>query len=276
MTADSLERILTGKMPSLFAESFAEAVSLPLKLIVEAINALPDSFKARIIEIFPDSAAVGNAIIGFPEAVAEAVEGLDIKVPDITIPEIKIPEIVVPDIVVPDIVIPEITAPDVNVELNPSYNITVANDFTGLGEIILGAVENALNVCFVPDEAAAMEKLSDMGDYFKFKDDIIAAVGDLKTMLFGITPSPILKIPIGKPASQKYNYGTGSYIIIDVSWYAQYKQFGDKVILAAAWALFLWRMFIKLPGIISGTEGSIIAADKAHNRYMYTKFSRKE
>lgn len=105
--------------------------------------------------------------------------------------------------------------------------------------------------------------------YFEFKDDIIGAVYDLKAFIFGIEPSPILKIPIGKPSSKKYNYGFGNYIIIDISWYSTYKQFGDKVILAIAWALFLWRLFLKLPGIISGAEGSIVAADKAHDRYDY-------
>ena len=88
-------------------------------------------------------------------------------------------------------------------------------------------------------------------------------------MIFGITPSPILKIPIGAETS-KYNYGLGSYITIDISWYAPYKQFGDKIILAICWALFIWRLYIKLPGIISGAEGSIVATDKAYDRYTRT------
>ncbi len=160
-----------------------------------------------------------------------------------------------------------------NVTLNPDYDITVRNDFTGLGDIISSAVSDALSVCLVPDATATMEMVMDMYAFFRFTDDIIAAVADLKEMLFEITPSPILKIPIGKPTSRRYDYGTGSYIIIDVSWYAQYKQFGDGVVLAIAWALFLWRLYIKLPGIISGTEGSIVAADRAHDRYEKTKNS---
>lgn len=198
------------------------------------------------------------AIIALPDSIAGVLEGIVIE-----IPEIKIPEIV----------IPEIAVPDVNVTLNPDYDITVRNDFTGLGDIISSAVSDALSVCLVPDATATMEMVMDMYAFFRFTDDIIAAVADLKEMLFEITPSPILKIPIGKPTSRKYDYGTGSYIIIDISWYAQYKQFGDKVVLAIAWALFLWRLYIKLPGIISGTEGSIVAADRAHDRYEKTKDS---
>jgi hypothetical protein len=76
-----------------------------------------------------------------------------------------------------------------------------------------------------------------------------------------------LKIPIGKATSKKYDYGLGDYFILDVSWYGQYKDFGDKVILAICWALFLWRIFIKLPGIISGTEGSIMAVNSSRENY---------
>lgn len=87
--------------------------------------------------------------------------------------------------------------------------------------------------------------------------------------------SRIQEIPIGKPTSKKYHYGTGNYIIIDVSWYAPYKQLGDKIILAIAWALFLWHMFLKLPGIISGTEGSIVSMDKSYQRYEIVQKSKK-
>lgn len=220
-------------------------ITLPGNIVGDLTDALPDIISDAVASVFPRVDEVEDAVIAFPDAIAHVLESIVIE-------------------------------PNVNVELNPAYNITVENDFTGLSGIISGAVESVLTKCFVPDEAATLEKFSEMEDFFRFKDDIIAAIGDLKTMLFGITPSPILKIPVGKPTSKKYNYGTGSYIIIDVSWYAQYKQLGDKIVLAIAWALFLWRMFIKLPGIISGTEGTIVAADRAHNRYEYTKSMRKD
>lgn len=240
-------------------DGLADAVTaLPGAIAGGLAEILPDIITDAVADVFPDARGVGDAIIALPDSIAGVLEGIVIE-----IPEIKIPEIV----------IPEIAVPDVNVTLNPDYDITVRNDFTGLGDIISSAVASVLSDCFVPDEAATLDKFSDMQDFFRFRDDITAAVADLEEMLFGITPSPILKIPIGKPTSRKYDYGTGSYIIIDISWYAQYKQFGDKVVLAIAWALFLWRLYIKLPGIISGTEGSIAAADRAHDRYEKTKDS---
>ncbi len=220
-------------------------------------SALPAVLTDVLTDVFPSAGDAIEALIDLPAVIISAVSGVTVKVPDITIPEIKIPEITVPDVFV--------EAPAIT--LNPSYDITVANDFTGLEGIISRAVQGVLTDVFVPNEVATLEKVGEMQEYFKFKDDVITAVDDLKTMLFGITPSPILKIPIGKTTSKKYNYGTGNYIIIDVSWYAPYKQFGDKVILAIVWALFLWRLFLKLPGIISGTEGSIMAADRSYQKY---------
>lgn len=277
MTAEGLEKLVNG-LPDLFAlamkgvliEIFPNSVAVGNVIIgLEnmIVQALPDAMAARIIEIFPDAEAVGNAILGFPDAVAEAVKGIKIEVPEIKVPEITVPE---PKVYLDLKPIVEVPQPQVDVTLNPDYNITVQNDFTGLGDIIVAAVSAALSDLFVPDADATKAKLGDMREYFKFKDDIIGAFDDLKTMIFGITPSPILKIPIGAVTS-KYNYGFGSYIVIDISWYAPYKQFGDKIILAICWALFIWRLYIKLPGIISGTEGSIVATDKSYNRYISKK-----
>lgn len=280
----SMERLLKG-LPAQIADALGGTLVLPglddltqgitaaPGLIVDGlVDALPDVITDALNVVFPNVADVFEGIMSLPQDIAKVMEGVSIAVPDIVIPDIVIPDITIPDITIPEIKIPDITVPDVFVEapaitLNPSYDITVANDFTGLEGIISRAVQGVLTDVFVPNEVATLEKVGEMQEYFKFKDDVITAVDDLKTMLFGITPSPILKIPIGKTTSKKYNYGTGNYIIIDVSWYAPYKQFGDKVILAIAWALFLWRLFLKLPGIISGTEGSIMAADRSYQKY---------
>lgn len=266
ITATALADLL-NTFPELYAKAFCDAFGLPAnQSLYDLIQALPKAYADSLVDVIP-AALVDALTIAFPRA-NEADESI-IAIPDairdiaITVPDIKIPEIVVPEIAIPDVyVYPAIT-------LDPTYDITVANDFTGLDAIIAGAVAGVLTDFFVPDQVATMAKLGAIQAYFQFKDDIIGAFDDLKIMIFGITPSPILKIPIGAETS-KYNYGFGSYIIIDISWYAPYKQFGDKIILAICWALFIWRLYIKLPGIISGAEGSIVATDKAYDRYTRT------
>lgn len=285
MTADSLTELLNS-LPELFAKAYASALTLPLSFVIDAIDAIPESLvtglalpdviKGAIASVFPRVDEVEDAIIGFPDIIAGALSGIVIEAPEIQIPEFTIPDVIsIAKLDISELSVPAMANPVIDLTLNPSYDITVANDYTGLTDIISSAVDGVLTDLFVPNEALAMEKVAEMEAYFKFKDSIITGVIDLKTMLYGITPSPILKIPIGKPTSKYYNYGTGNYIIIDVSWYAPYKQLGDKIILAIAWALFLWHMFIKLPGIISGTEGSIISMDKSYQRYEIIQKSKK-
>lgn len=49
----------------------------------------------------------------------------------------------------------------------------------------------------------------------------------------------------------------GQVKVIDLSFYAPYKEYGDTIICCFAYAFFIWRIFIKLSGIISGVSGSI-------------------
>lgn len=272
MTADSLTELLNS-MPQLFAEAYASALVLPLTPVIDAIDgiseslvpglALPDVIAGAIASVFPRVGEVTDAIIAFPETIADAVAGIVIEVPDIRIPEITIPDVIsIAKLDISELSVPAMANPVIDLTLNPSYDITVSNDFTGLGSIISTAVQGVLTACFVPDEALAMERFNTMREYFMFVDDMQRIVGDFEREIFGITPSPYLKIPIGKPTSQKYNYGTGNFIIIDVSWYAEYKDFGDKVILALAWAFFLWKIYVILPGIISGASGSFDKVSK--------------
>lgn len=235
-------------------------------------TALPGVLTDALADVFPNVSDAIEVLIDLPAYLLTAISGITVKVPEITIPDIVIPEIAVPDVFV--------EAPAIT--LNPSYDITVANDYAGLEGVISGAVEGVLTDVFVPDEAAITAKLDDMGEYFKFTDDVKDIISEFEKSVFGIVPSPILKIPIGKPKSKKYNYGTGSYFIIDVSWYAEYKDFGDKLVLAFAWAVFIWRIFVLLPGIISGAVGSFFevgdiyadaSIDRAYRKYQ--KYERK-
>lgn len=271
MTANTLTNLINS-LPSLFVTAFSAMLDLALKPVISAIDAVPVLMDATLSDIFPDSIAAGKALIAIPRlltegfaATVEAVSGIVISVPDVTIPDIVIPEIVIPEIIA-DVVVgsPEIT-------LNPSYDITVTHDYTGLEGIIFRAVSGVMTDVFVPDEAVALEKVGEIKEYFKFKDDVEDIVSEFEKKVFGIKPSPILKIPIGKPTSKKYNFGTGNYIIIDVSWYAQYKDFGDKIILAFAWAFFIWRIFVLMPGIISGGVGGFFETRDLWNEYSISR-----
>ena len=250
MTAERLETLING-IPVILAGVLSDAFS------DSQISILPGILSDSLSAVFPDAASAIKALTDLPAVIISAVSGIQVKVPDIAIPDIVIPEIVIPEIAVPDVFVdfPAIT-------LDPSYEITVQEDYLVLGNVISDSVNGVMTDVFVPNEAATFEKVGEIQEYFKFTEDMEDIVTEFKKSVFGITPSPILKIPIGKPKSKKYNYGTGSYIIIDVSWYAEYKDFGDKIILAFAWVFFIWRMFVLLPGIINGTVGGFFTPQR--------------
>lgn len=266
MTAERLVQLLNN-LPLLFVNPFTAMFNLVLEPVIGAINLIPAAMLARLIEIFPNSVAVGNAIIGFPDAVAAAVRGISFNVPEIKIPTIEIPEIKIPEIVMPDI----------NVEINPaitfdpSYNITVENDYIALGNIISDSVDSALNELLVPDQDLALERIDDMKEYFEFANEIKTKVGFFADSVMGIEPSPYLHIPLGKVKSSRYSYGFGEEWVIDCTWYIPYKDFGDKIIVCLFWAVFFWELFVKLPGVISGASGSINGVYSSWYRYLDTK-----
>lgn len=248
LSVQSIENAV-NVLPDQIADALSASIVLPgLDELTTAVTALPETIVNDLTDILPD-------------IITESIATVFPRVDELTDAVIALPDTVA------DALADAIATPDVSVTLNPSYDITVANDFTGLGSIISSAIESALTKCLVPNQAATIHKIGEIQGYFVFTEDISNAVGGLIGNFKSIQPSPYLKIPIGKPKSRKYNYGTGNYIIIDISWYAEYKALGDKIILAIAWAFFLWRIFLKLPGIISGSEGSILALNIANERY---------
>ena len=69
---------------------------------------------------------------------------------------------------------------------------------------------------------------------------------------------------------------SGLLTIVDLSWYAPYKELGDNVICIFAYLAFLWNIFIRLPDIIQGAGASSYAGDMAGDirAYKFTGFGR--
>lgn len=261
---DSLNVALSadGELSKLLSIPIEDAWKLTIypdlaKLLSDLITGDLAGVLADVFPYIPLEDAWRNFIYpDFVKALADAAA----KAPAIDIPAVEIPPIVIPDNLFASLAPPSIT-------LNPTYDITVANDFTGLEGIISRAVEGALTKVFVPDQAAAIQKVDAMGEYFKFRDDLIYIAKEFETRVFHITPNPILKIPLGKVLIPKYRGAFGNYFIVDLTWYAYYKEFGDKVILAFVWAVFIWRLFVLLPGIINGAVGGFFRIGDLQLRY---------
>lgn len=239
-------------LPALFKQLFS---AFPTAAKVESlVTGIPASIAAEIADVFPGADTIADNVASLPADLAKALEGVVITVPDV--------------------VIPEIAVPDVAVTLEPTFDITVDNDFKGLADEIALKVEGVLTDVFVPDYTLTLQKFNTIRGYFGFTDNINLAMGAIFDKLWGITPSPYLKIPLGSETS-KYNYGFGSYWIIDISWYSTYKNYGDKIILAIVWSFFIWHLFLKLPGVISGAEGQMMSGIHSQQKYNNSKSSKK-
>lgn len=110
-----------------------------------------------------------------------------------------------------------------------------------------------LKFLFVPSEERVTALFDMVSSKFSFVDDIKFAVLSLQDLILNANGAPRLTINLG---STKYTEATS--IVIDFSWYEPFKAYGDLVITGFVYANFLWRLFIKSPGIVSGTSGSVV------------------
>ena len=70
----------------------------------------------------------------------------------------------------------------------------------------------------------------------------------------GATP-PIIYIDLGA-SDGDINWGDDRFAFIDLSWYAEYKPTMDAILGGFIWLWLAWRVFLSLPGIISGASGA--------------------
>ena len=124
-------------------------------------------------------------------------------------------------------------------------------------ESIGQAVGNVIKSIFVPDADFITEKWNDIRSRFEFADSITATGEVLVDILDGLDPEPpVIYIDLGA-AEGSYNIG-GEVPFVDLRWYARYKPTMDLIISAFLWLAFVWRLILKLPGIISGMPGEFV------------------
>lgn len=122
---------------------------------------------------------------------------------------------------------------------------------------IADAIGNVIKSIFVPDADFISEKWNAIRSRFDFADSITATGEVLVNILDGLDPEPpVIYIDLGA-AEGSYNIG-GEVPFIDLRWYAQYKPTMDMIVSAFLWLAFVWRLILKLPGIISGMPGEFV------------------
>lgn len=167
--------------------------------------------------------------------------------------------------------------------LNPlSENFILTNIITTIGNIlsylnpfsdnffgykIIDLLKTALQALFVPSEDRINAIKSSVSSKFGFVDSIKIAVQSIQNIANNLTNAPRLELSVG---STKYTEAQ-TLTVIDFSWYAPFKSYGDLIITGFAYFFFVWRIFINLPNIIHGLGGAVDGSQMLGDIEAYNK-----
>ena len=132
-----------------------------------------------------------------------------------------------------------------------SYINPFSDNFFGYKLIEL--LKEALEFLFVPSEERITAITNTVSDKFSFVDTIKTSIQAFQNIINNIGNAPKLEITIG---ATKYS-NEQTVKVLDFSWYAPFKTYGDLIITGFVYAFFLWRIFINLPNIIQGLGGVV-------------------
>lgn len=110
-----------------------------------------------------------------------------------------------------------------------------------------------LELLFVPSEDVINGLVDSVKSKFSFIDTIKDSVVDIEDVLEGAESAPTLTIHVNSTDYTKEQ----DIQILDISWYVQFKKYGDMILTGFIYAFFFWRIYISLPNIISGAGGSL-------------------
>lgn len=124
-----------------------------------------------------------------------------------------------------------------------------------LPQTIIDAILAALAAAFVPAAGYWDAKIAACMAAFPLFNSIVSTGRGLGGFFSGLgARPPVIYIDLGNSAS--WSIG-GRQVFLDLTWYAQYKPTVDTILAGFLWGLFLWRLFLRLPGLLRGEGGTI-------------------
>ena len=100
---------------------------------------------------------------------------------------------------------------------------------------------------------------------FNFIDSIKKGVSSIYNMLVGVKEAPSISMTFDN------KYLTGTYKIIDLSWYSPYKDIGDFIITVFIYMCFIWNCFVHASSIINGVGGGFHTSAIVMGDYEYSQ-----
>ncbi len=130
--------------------------------------------------------------------------------------------------------------------------ISYINPFSDnfLGNMIVEMFGSLFKNLFVPSQDKIDSLVDSVKSHFRFIDTIKTTATSLNNMFDNTEALPKMTLTL-----KNNKYYEGTITVIDLAWYAPYKEFGDLIISAFIYIFFFWRIFVNLPNIISGAGG---------------------
>lgn len=130
---------------------------------------------------------------------------------------------------------------------------------TGILDNVVDLILAGIKAIFVPSTDYLTAKVEALRARFGFMDSVLAT-GDAIIAALNLSGTPPVIYAHFENAEGAFNWG-GTVAVLDMTWYARYKPAGDAFLSGVIWIFFLWRVFIKLPSIISGVGGTVRTFD---------------
>lgn len=125
-----------------------------------------------------------------------------------------------------------------------------------LTDFVVTPILNGIKAVFVPSEDFLTTKVESLRSRFGFVDSVINTGDAIGAALTDFETSPPIIYMELSNAESKYDWGDRA-IALDLRWYERYKPTVDQLLSAMLWLWFAWRVFRKLPDIISGVAGDV-------------------
>lgn len=138
----------------------------------------------------------------------------------------------------------------------------IIDSIVALGDYILEGIKKI----FMPDLDSIVALKEAIEEKFSIIGELKVMIDNLLDILKNDNPEPPnIIIPLSK-AEGSINYGEDC-IALDLSWYSRYKEAVDLFIIGFTYIFFIWRLYQRLPGIISGSDGINWSALSGNSEY---------
>lgn len=145
----------------------------------------------------------------------------------------------------------------------------ISTAIPGIADNIVNPIKELLEKLFVPDSVKLVDKFQEIRSSYGFVDSVVetgeALVGVFTKSTMADQEPPVIYIDFGA-AETEYSWG-GKMKVLDLSWYSRYKPTVDNILGAIMWAFFIWRVYVRLPSIISGGSGLVKLDDGSGGRH---------